>query len=308
MPANNINRKKWICMDTKAFKKAVLRLNTENAEVVRDYYLNLEESMFAYGEYTMNYLIEKTERTCKIQDSQLADTMTRLAITERELKKEVEQRQKVEIEAKEKLQRALKFNQATKQVEPQEYIYIATTDQYMVENKFKPGGCGTFDLVKSRLSRGKSDSNGHFFVYLRIEQALYATLGGFRENSNKELYIINFDWLVKCIDAIIYHNDKFLLFVNLNREQMVEDTMNKEPVIVAPLIGEEEVELTTILDQDTIDAIKESLTTFNPDNNIIKRIFFENHLKQHQIDHKKNWEQWLIQGGDTNINFNLYKG
>jgi hypothetical protein len=31
-----------------------MRLNTKNADVVRDYYLNLEEAMFAYGEYTMN--------------------------------------------------------------------------------------------------------------------------------------------------------------------------------------------------------------------------------------------------------------
>lgn len=49
-----LEQKKWICMDQRAFKKAVLRLHTENAEIVRDYYLNLEEAMFAYGEYTIN--------------------------------------------------------------------------------------------------------------------------------------------------------------------------------------------------------------------------------------------------------------
>jgi hypothetical protein len=83
---------------------------------------------------------------------------------------------------------------------------------------------------------------------------------------------------------------------------MIDDTMNKKPVILTPLrlekirisyqrIGEEEVELTTILEQDTIDAIKESMVLFNPDNNIVKRVAFENHLKQHypevKIDHKK---------------------
>lgn len=51
--------------------------------------------------------------------------------------------------------------------------------------------------------------------------------------------------------------------------------MNKEPVLMAPLrlekirvsyqrIGEEEVDLTTIFDQETIDAIKDSLITFEP--------------------------------------------
>jgi hypothetical protein len=58
-----LKQKQWICIDQKAFKKAVLRLNTENAEVVRDYYLNLEEALFAYGEYTLKYMIDKTEKT-----------------------------------------------------------------------------------------------------------------------------------------------------------------------------------------------------------------------------------------------------
>lgn len=56
-------------------------------------------------------------------------------------------------------------------------------------------------------------------------------------------------------------------------------------------IGEEEVELTTILNQETIDAIKDSMVLFNPDNNIVKRMVFEDHLKQYhpevKIDHKK---------------------
>ena len=47
-------------MAPRDFKKVVTRLNTKNSDVVRDYYLNLEETMFAYGEYTMKYMIEST--------------------------------------------------------------------------------------------------------------------------------------------------------------------------------------------------------------------------------------------------------
>ena len=132
-------------------------------------------------------------------------------------------------------------------------------------------------------------------------------MGGFRENANKELYIINFDWLVKCLDAIIDHNLEFLEFVNCNRMRMVEDTMNLKPTVITPLrlekirisyqrIGEEEVELTTIFNQDVVDAIKDSLLSFNPDNNIIKRVVFEDHLRQNypkvRINNKKRplWE------------------
>jgi prophage antirepressor-like protein len=273
-------------------------------------------SIRKFGSFQVESQLANAVAQLTIKDKSHEEETTELKYRAEKLESQLEEqrllKEKAEIEAKEKLQRALKFNQATKQVEPQEYIYIATTDQYMVETKFKPGGCGTFDLVKSRLSQynsGKSDSNSHFFVYLRkvvsyraIEQALAATLGGFRENANKELYIINYDWLVKCLDAIIDHNAEFLLFVNLNRNQMVEDTMNREPVIMAPLrlekirvtyqrIGEEEVELTTILEQDTIDAIKDAMVVFNPDNNVVKRVAFENHLKEShpevKIDQRK---------------------
>jgi prophage antirepressor-like protein len=260
-------------------------------------------------------------------EERLEEERLRAEELEERLEDERQLKEQTERETKEKLARYLKFNQATRQVEPQEYIYIATTDAYARESKFKPGGCSTFNLVKSRLSQynsGKSDSDNHFFVYVKkvvnyraIEQAILGCLGGFRENANKELYIINFDWLVKCVDAIIEHNTEFLAFVNLNRDQMVEDTMNKEPVIVVPLrleklkisylrIGEDEVELTTILDQNIIDAIKDSLITFFPDNNIIKRVAFENHLKQHfprvEINHKKRsvWNFVKKMGADIN--------
>ena len=364
--SHNLDKKRWICMDPKDFKKTVLRLNTKTADMVRDFYLNLEEAVVAYSEYTLSYMVEKATLENRVAKSQLAlkekseeelsaqlatkdeqlalkekseeELSAQLALKEKseeelsaqlatkdEETKELnirleEQRllkEQIEIDAKEKLQRALKFNQATKQVEPQEYIYIATTDEYSLENKFKPGGCASFDLVKSRLSQynsGKSDSNSHYFIYLRkvpnyrsIEQALSGCLGGFRENANKELYIINFDWLVKCLDAIIDHNLEFLEFVNCNRMRMVEDTMNLKPTVITPLrlekirisyqrIGEEEVELTTIFNQDVVDAIKDSLLSFNPDNNIIKRVVFEDHLRQNypkvRINNKKRplWE------------------
>lgn len=319
----NLVQKRWIVIDTRNFKKAVMRLNTKNSDIIRDYYLNLEEACFEYAEYQANWLRNKAEK-------ELLKNISLLAIKDQQLLQEKEQRVKAEIEAKEKLQRVLKFNQATKQVEPQEYIYIVTTDEYMLENKFKVGGCGTFDLLKSRLSQynsGKSDSQSHFFVYLQkvvnyrvIEQALLGCLGGFRENANKELYIINYNWLVKCMDAIIDHNTEFLLFVNLNRNQMVEDTINKDPVIIPPLrlekirisyqrIGEEEVDLTTIFNQDTINAIKESLISFNPDNNTVKRMVFENHLQKLKLVIKNDLfgkllnklVVLLIKSGDINI-------
>jgi hypothetical protein len=107
-----------------------VRLNTENAEVVRDYYLNLEESMFAYGEYTMNYLIDKTERTRKIQDSQLTEAMEKLAIKDKEVE-DAEERAKQAEEARIKAERkSIRINKFMKRITIKErkleWIYIAT--------------------------------------------------------------------------------------------------------------------------------------------------------------------------------------
>jgi ribosomal protein S7 len=162
------------------------------------------------------------------------------------------------------------------------------------------GGCATFELLRSRLSQynsGKSDSDSHFFVYVRkvvsyraVEQMLQSCLGGFRENACKELFIINYEWLTKCVDAVIDHNSEFLEFVNTYRSQIVEDTMNKAPVAATPVrlekikvsyqrVGEEEIEL-TIFNRETIDAIRSALEEFSPDNDTVKRSVFEGFLKE----------------------------
>src|SRR5574343_128815 len=141
IPKNNLDKKRWICMDPKDFKKTVLRLNTKTADMVRDFYLNLEEAVVAYSEYTLSYMVEKATLENRVAKSQLAlkekseeELSAQLATKDEQLKelniRLEEQRllkEHIEIDAKEKLQRALKFSQATKQVEPQEYIYIATT-------------------------------------------------------------------------------------------------------------------------------------------------------------------------------------
>ena len=321
VPKNNLERKRWIRMAPRDFKKAVMRLNTKNSDIVRDYYLNLEEAMIVYGEYTMKYMIESTTQSMQyqlaIKDHQLSIRDAKVEEVERLAEEERQRRLKSEIEAKQKLEKALKFNQATKPVEPQEYIYVVTTDRYIPENKYKPGGATSFNLLKSRMTSyncGKSDSDLHKPVYLRkvvsyraVEQTLEACLGTFRENANKELYIINFDWLKRCLDAIIDHNEEFLTFVNLNRNQMVEDTLNVTPLHLDPInlesihisykrFGEPEVDLTTIFDSDIIDNLRSSLTSFEPNNNVVHRRQFENHLRNtfpsFRIDHNKRkiWE------------------
>ncbi len=98
---------------------------------------------------------------------------------------------------------------------------------------------------------------------------------------------MHYDWLVKFVDAIMDGNAEFALLVNSNREQIAEDTINKEPTIVPPIqleqimylrAGDNPRDLTTILDPEIRRAIQDAIDSFEPDNNTVKRKEFEEHL------------------------------
>src|SRR5579864_3831899 len=195
------------------------------------------------------------------------------------------------------IKKALEFNQATKKVEPLEYVYVATTDRYQDHHKFKIGGTATFELLKSRLNQynsGESDSDSHYYVYTRktvnykaIEHTVQGLLSGFRENQSKELYIIHYDWLVKCLDAILDGNVELALFINSSRDRIVYDTTTKSPTIASPIqletiiysrAGDDPHDVTALLAPELIETIKTAIDSYVPDNNTIKRKEFEQRL------------------------------
>ena len=164
IPKNNLDKKRWICMDPKDFKKTVLRLNTKTADMVRDFYLNLEEAVVAYSEYTLSYMVEKAtleNRVAKSQlalkekseeelSAQLATKDEQLALKEKleeELSAQLALKEKLEEEMKEKLVRAerkaIRVNKFMRRIVVKEHklewIYIATNDQYARERLFKIG-------------------------------------------------------------------------------------------------------------------------------------------------------------------------
>jgi prophage antirepressor-like protein len=82
-------------------------------------------------------LTESMNVQLALEKKQLASKEAELASKEAELALEKSKRVKAELAAKAKILRTLKYNKASTAVEPQEYIYIATTDLYCTENMFK---------------------------------------------------------------------------------------------------------------------------------------------------------------------------
>lgn len=259
-------------------------------------------SIRRHGTYTIEEQLTKTMEQLAIKDRSEEDLKERVkqererAEQERERADEAHMKLRSETKRlKDQIKRTLEFNQATRQVEPREYIYICTTEHQQTQHKFKVGGVQTFELLKSRLCQynsGKANSESHFFIFIRktidyrsIEHAIKGVLSGFRENQSSELYIIHYDWLVKFVNAIMDGNAEFAVLVNSNREQVADDTINKEPTIVPPIqlekytyqrFGEKPRELN--LEPELMDAIQRAIESFEPADNMVRRKELEDHL------------------------------
>jgi hypothetical protein len=235
MLSNNLEKKKWICMDPRAFKKVVMRLNTENVDVVRDYYLNLEEAMFAYGEYTMNFLVDR-------RDLELSGMVAQLSIKDTELEQEKQRAEKAEKEAEDHKQYSLILKELTfnNQKRPlNEAIYISTSKAYANQNRYKVGGVEGMDKLKPRFSgyngRSSIDDLWYYSDIFRVanfrecEKRINDVLGRFRERKSKEIYVLHYKDLRRYVEWITQHYEdeieKFneeldMLISNLNRHNL----------------------------------------------------------------------------------------
>jgi hypothetical protein len=268
-----LDQKRWICMDQRDFKKAVLRLNTENAEVVRDYYLNLEEAMFAYGEYTMNYLIEKTEWERKMRDGELSQMVKQLAIKDKsekqalleietvraneeklqnQLEHETQRAEKAEKESEEYLQYALILKELAinDQKRPlNERIYISTSKAYAGHNRFKVGGVESMEKLRPRFAgyngRSSIDDEWYYSDLFRVanfkaaEKRVEDVLGRFRERKNKEIYVLHYKDLKKYVEWICEHYEDEIEKFNEELDMLIGNLNrhNLRPVIPSPYQG-----------------------------------------------------------------------
>jgi prophage antirepressor-like protein len=249
------------------------------------------------GHYELTQSLEASKAQLALKDKSEQELKTKLQTAEKEREKACAKLRSETQRYRNHIKKALEFNQATKKVEPLEYVYVATTDRYQDHHKFKIGGTATFELLKSRLNQynsGESDSDSHYYVYTRktvnykaIEHTVQGLLSGFRENQSKELYIIHYDWLIKCLDAILDGNVELALFINSSRDRMVQDTITKSPTIASPIqletiiysrAGDDPHDVTALLAPELIETIKTAIDSYAPDNNTIKRKEFEQRL------------------------------
>lgn len=219
IPNNNIKKKRWICMDPRDFKKVIIRLNTKNSDIIRDYFLNLEEALFAYGEYTKNYIINREEK-----EKQL------VTLVNEDLKLRIE---KVERKA---IRASKLMKQVTIQKQKLEWIYIATTNIYAKERIFKIGSTTRLNSRISGYNIGRPSDDSYYYCWVKqcyhskdLDYHIQKLLTDFKYRENTELYHgIKFLDLKVIVDFIIDNYDKSIDYINIFVNTRLNESLEEE--------------------------------------------------------------------------------
>ena len=229
-------------MDPKDFKKTVLRLNTKTADMVRDFYLNLEEAVVAYSEYTLSYMVEKATLENRVAKSQLA------------------LKEKSEEELKEKLVRAerkaIRVNKFMRRIVVKEHklewIYIATNDQYSRERLFKIGSTTRLSSRIASYNTGRAKGvDTYYYVWAikcynskDVDNHIQKLLSEFKygknqdvskENRSEMYHGIKFTDLKDIVAFIVNNYDESMDYINNFIKTRLNQSMEEEDDIPPPL-------------------------------------------------------------------------
>jgi mRNA-degrading endonuclease YafQ of YafQ-DinJ toxin-antitoxin module len=234
-------RKRWIIMDPKNFKKAIMKLKTKRRDDIQDYYLLLEELVQLYGAYTHKFKENKLKEELK-EAKEYSVVLEELMIKdEPKMKNQV--------------------------------VYIATTELYAKNNLFKIGGVDAQDKLKSRLctyntGRIKEDLfyySDTFMVsdYHQIESRLKDLMGRFRNKKEKEMYRLHYSDTRYIVDYLCQHYSDEVDEVNSKLAQFISN-LNKRKLrpVVPPAIKGYLTSITCLKEDGTVENTTIHSTSF----------------------------------------------
>ncbi|CCV01995.1 hypothetical protein IIV22A_151R [Invertebrate iridescent virus 22] len=208
-------RKRWLIMEPKNFKEAIMCLTTKRSKEIRKYYLLLEELVQLYGAYTHKFKEKQFNQ-------QIQSNLDHILLL-KDLLIDDQKREKTQV------------------------LYIATSQNYARQNRFKVGGVENTQKLDSRLSvyNSRSASGDEWYYsdtflvadYHQIESRLKDLLGRFRDKKSKEIYILHYSNIKYICEYLSTHyndeidevNQKLTEFIsNLNSYQL-------RPIVPPPI-------------------------------------------------------------------------
>jgi hypothetical protein len=169
-------------------------------------------------------------------------------------------------------------------LEQTQVIYIATSDNYARQNRFKVGGVQSKKHLKSRLAtyNGRSAEGDMFYYtnvwlvieYRQIEERLKCLLGRFRDKKHKEMYIMYYPDISYVVNYLVEHLSDEVEEVNAKLAEFIMNYPKKGAKVTMPPkwindvseednIEEEVVdnELAVVTEEE-IEKLREMLTIF----------------------------------------------
>jgi hypothetical protein len=125
-------------------------------------------------------------------------------------------------------------------------IYIATSQSYAKQNRFKVGGVESVDKLSSRFSTYNSRSatgdewyySDTFLVsdYRQIESRLKDLMGRFRDKKSKEIYIVHYNNIKYVVDYLCKHYSDEVDEVNARLTEFISNLNTRvlRPIVPPP--------------------------------------------------------------------------
>ena len=163
-------RTRHLLLTSKCLKMTMMKLSTSKGNYIREYYFAIESLFKEYVKYQH-----------VLKNRQIEEKLAEKDIYINNIKSIIEN---------------------VKPLVPREYVYIATTHLYASRNQFKIGKTGNLSAQLSTYNSGRPEGDRYFYTYyyatpnsVLLEKRITTPLIQWRDAKDREMFVINYDWL-----------------------------------------------------------------------------------------------------------------
>jgi hypothetical protein len=246
---------KHLLLSPDCLRDVMMRLNTSKGNQIRAYYRSLEKLFKTYITYQNGFKEVKLITTIELHKQIVQEN--RLALAERDQQIEKANQQIViaqnQLAAKTTYINNIKsLIENTRPLSFKEYVYIATTDFYSTRNQFKLGKATNLKSRLSAYNTGRPEGDRYYYTYIwptadsaLLEKKITTHLRQWQDAKDREMYVINYDWLYLFTRQVCEHDRVEIEMINelvANYEVIV----GREPPKVAAVNALNGVEITKL--------------------------------------------------------------
>ena len=228
---------KHLLLTPDCLRAVMMRVNTARGNEVRQYYISLEKLFKTYIKYQMEFKNIETNRLLKETRKELA-------------------------------QRDVYINNVKSLIEnvhyliAKEYVYIATTYMYASKNQFKIGKAQDLRSRLSSYNTGRPEGDRYFYVNVwatcdcfLLEKKITTPIKQWRDAKDREMYVINYDWLYQYVKEVCEHDNVEMGMVN-DLIKNYSAIVGRKPPKVTPLLKYPKKNAIVPIDPETKEEIQ----------------------------------------------------